>query len=201
MNEDHDRNRFRLQAESAAVDMWVANTRVPAGGRPRLVIADDDPVVQSALSASLSREFDLVGVAADGEEAIEVVRDSRPHAALVDIAMPRGGGPRAVRGIVDAAPDTAIVLLSGQWSRLVNELIDAGAIGFRRKGIAPQALAEALIESIRIHTAERRESMWALLGWDSLGLNRASLDEWPRDEVRPGFPGPDITVSRGPRDG
>jgi len=76
----------------------------------------------------------------------------------------QGGAPRGAR-IVDAAPDTAIVLLSGQWSRLVNELIDAGAIGFRRKGIAPQVLAEALIESIRIHTAERRESMWALLGW------------------------------------
>jgi CheY-like chemotaxis protein len=198
MNEDHDANRFKHQAENAPLDMWVANPRVPAGDRPRLVIADDDPVVQSVLGLSLSRDFELVGMAADGEEAIEVVRDSRPHAALIDIAMPRGGGPRAVRGIVNAAPDTAIVLLSGQWSRLVNELIDAGAIGFRRKGIAPQALADALLESIRIHTAERRESMWALLGWDSIGLKRSPRDHSRRDEGMTGFPGPDITASRGP---
>lgn len=198
MNEHHDVNRFFDQAEGAPLDMWVANPSIPAGDRPRLVIADDDPVVQSVLGMSLSRDFELVGLAADGEEAIEVVKDSRPHAALVDIAMPRGGGPRAVRGIVDAAPETAIVLLSGQWSRLVNELIDAGAIGFRRKGIAPQALAEALIESIRIHTAERRESMWALLGWDSMGLNRSPRDQWRRDEARTGMPVSDIRASRGP---
>jgi CheY-like chemotaxis protein len=198
MNEDHDANRFRLQAENAAVDMWVAGARVPAGDRPRLVIADDDPVVQSVLGSALSRDFELVGVAADGEEAIEVVRDSHPHAALIDIAMPRGGGPRAVRGIVHTAPDTAIVLLSGQWSRLVNELIDAGAIGFRRKGIAPRALAEALLESIRIHTADRRESMWALLGWDSLGLDRTSRDKWRRGMPTPGSPACEITASRGP---
>jgi CheY-like chemotaxis protein len=197
MNEDHDASRLKRWAQSAPMDMWVTTPASQGSARPRLVIADDDPVVQSVLGMALSREFELVGVAGDGEEAVEVVRDSQPHAALVDIAMPRGGGPRAVRGIVDAAPDTAIVLLSGQWSRLVNELIDAGAIGFRRKGIAPHALAEALIESIRIHTAERRESMWALLGWDATALNHSQRDRWRRDEARTGVPASEIRASRG----
>jgi CheY-like chemotaxis protein len=197
MNEDHDASRLKRWSENVPMDMWATTTATQGGGRPRLVIADDDPVVQSVLGMALSRELDLVGVAGDGEEAVEVVRDSQPHAALVDIAMPRGGGPRAVRGIVDSAPDTAIVLLSGQWSRLVNELIDAGAIGFRRKGIAPHALAEALLESIRIHTAERRESMWALLGWDAMALNRTPRDRWRRDEARTGVPVSDIRARRG----
>jgi len=39
---------------------------------PRLVIADDDPVVQLVLSMSLEREFDVVGMAADGEEAVDL---------------------------------------------------------------------------------------------------------------------------------
>jgi CheY-like chemotaxis protein len=153
----------------------------PVDHFPRLVIADDDPVVRLVLGAALSREFEIVGVAGDGEEAIELARASQPDAALVDVVMPKGGGLRAVLGIHEVAPDTAIVMLSGhQLDGVVNELIQAGAIAYRRKGASPDALAKTLTESMKVHAAERRESAWAILAWYCRGLDRRS-----RPPIRP----------------
>lgn len=127
---------------------------------PRLMIADDDPIVQSVLDMSLSREFDVVGLAADGEQAVELARASQPDAALIDVEMPAGGGLRAVRGIHEVAPRTAIVVLSVDESDgVVRELMEAGAVAYLRKGVAPQALAEALVDSIEAHAVERRAQL------------------------------------------
>jgi CheY-like chemotaxis protein len=170
-------------AESAASPgtLLAGDAATLAGRRPRLVIADDDPVVQSLLGASLGHEFEVVGMAADSEEAIELAQASQPDAALLDVVMPKGGGLRAVLGIVEAAPDTAIVVLSGcELDGVVGELIQAGAIAYRRKGVAPPVLAAALTEAIRIHTVERRESAWKILTWYCLGLDRR-----PRQRMRP----------------
>jgi DNA-binding NarL/FixJ family response regulator len=157
------------------MDKRTATSLVPAGHQPRLVIADDDPVVQSMLGISLARAFDIVGVAGDGEQAIELARINQPDAALVDVVMPKGGGLHAVRGIREVAPDTAIVMLSGQRCHgVVGELLRAGAIAYRRKGVAPHALAEALTESIEVHIAERRRSAWAILPSYCVGLARRS---------------------------
>lgn len=147
----------------------------PAGHCPRLVIADDDPVVRLTLGAALASEFELAGAAGDSEEAIELARACQPDAALVDVVMPKGGGLRAVRGILEVAPDTAIVMLSGYSADgVVLELIQAGAISYRRKGVAPSVLADALTESIKVHTADRRKSAWTILSWYCSGLNRGS---------------------------
>jgi len=142
------------------------------GYRPRLVIADDDPVVRSMLGMSLGGEFEIVGAAVDGEEAIELARICQPDAAVVDVKMPKGGGLGAVRGIREVAPDTAIVMLSGHRSHgVVGELMQAGAIAYRRKGVASHDLADALTESMRVHAAERERSAWSILGWYCLGLD------------------------------
>jgi DNA-binding NarL/FixJ family response regulator len=123
-----------------------------AGYRPRLIIADDDPVIRSMLSMSLNGGFEVVGVAADTEEAIELARINQPDAAIVDVDMPKGGGMGAVRGILEVAPCTAIVMLSGdETDRLVRELMQAGAVAYRRKGLTPHVLAESLNESIKAH--------------------------------------------------
>ncbi len=124
----------------------------PPGYRPRLIIADDDPVIRSMLGMALNGGFDVVGVASDTAEAVELARVSQPDAALVDVDMPKGGGMGAVRGIVEVAPGTAIVVLSGdETDRLVRELMQAGAVAYCRKGITPHVLAESLTESIKAH--------------------------------------------------
>jgi DNA-binding NarL/FixJ family response regulator len=132
------------------------NSASTADHRPRVMIADDDPVVQSMLDSSLSSSFDVIGVAADSDAAIELARESQPDAAIVDVDMPRGGGLSAVRGILEVAPETAIVVLSGDESdSVVRELMQAGAMAYRRKGVAPDVLAESLTDSIKAHAAGR----------------------------------------------
>ena len=120
---------------------------------PTLLIADDDPVVRSALSMALQHQFDIVGVVADSDAAIEAAREVHPQVALVDVQMPGGGGRSAVRGLAEVSPDTAIVVLSGDESDgLVRELMIAGAMTYVRKGIAPHQLADVLFRSLQART-------------------------------------------------
>lgn len=128
----------------------------PVRQRWRVIVADDDPVVGSMFSMVLGDDFEVVGVAGDGEEAIELARGTQPDAALVDVDMPKGGALRAVPGILEVAPDTAIVVLSGDESdHVVRELMAAGAIAYRRKGVAPEVVAESLRASIKLRASER----------------------------------------------
>jgi DNA-binding NarL/FixJ family response regulator len=120
--------------------------------RPTLLIADDDPVVCSALSMSLETRFEIVAAVEDGERAVTSAAETRPDAAVVDVEMPQGGGSRAVRGIAQSSPGTAIVVLSGDESdAVVRELMQAGAMAYVRKGIPSHELVNTLESSIRAH--------------------------------------------------
>jgi DNA-binding NarL/FixJ family response regulator len=123
------------------------------------MIADDDLVVTTLLRASLDRDFEIVGVAADGEAAIALAGASRPDAALIDVRMPKGGAERAVPGIVEVAPEVAIVVLSGDESETTaRKLINAGAVAYCRKGVDPDELADLLIDSIQTRAGARARS-------------------------------------------
>ncbi len=118
--------------------------------RPTLLIADDDPVVRSMLGMSLDQRFEIVGAVEDSDQAIQVAKERQPDAALIDVDMPGGGGDAAVRGIAQASPQTAIVvLLADESDPIVRDLLQAGAMTYRRKGITSQELSETLESSIR----------------------------------------------------
>jgi DNA-binding NarL/FixJ family response regulator len=118
--------------------------------QPTLLIADDDPVVRSMLSLTMERQFQIVAAVPDSQRAIATAGALRPDVALIDVQMPGGGARTAVRGIAEASPETAVVILSGDESdALVRELMIAGAMTYVRKGIAPHELAEVLHRSIR----------------------------------------------------
>lgn len=119
-------------------------------GRPTLLIADDDPVVRSMLSMALDQRFEIVAAVDDSDEAVARAEQFKPDAALIDVDMPGGGGVTAVPGIARVSPGTAIVVLSADESdTLVRDLVQAGAVTYRRKGIPPQDLSETLESSIR----------------------------------------------------
>jgi DNA-binding NarL/FixJ family response regulator len=122
-----------------------------------LLIADDDPVTRTMLSIALARRFDVVGIVEDAQQAIETATLARPDAALVDVQMPGGGGLTAVRGIVHASPDTAVVMLSSDESdESVRALLNEGAICYVRKGIDANELTAIVQQAIRAqqrHTA------------------------------------------------
>lgn len=103
-------------------------------GRARLLIADDDRVVQTALYMQLNRDFEIVGGAYDADEAISLAEEHQPEVAIIDVQMPGGGGLRATREIRARAPGTAIVALSADESdSVVLAMLEAGAMAYLRK--------------------------------------------------------------------
>lgn len=117
--------------------------------RLSLLIADDDPVVRSMLSMGLEERFKVVAAVQDAAEAVDAAAAHRPDAAVIDVDMPEGGGQRAVGGIVQASPQTAIVVLSAdEQDRVVRDLLQAGAMTYCRKGIAVRELAETIERSV-----------------------------------------------------
>ena len=116
---------------------------------PRLLIADDDPVVASMLAMQLAHEFVLVPVASDADEAIAIAGAHRPDVAIVDVQMPAGGGLRVTRELQRCSPRTAIVVLSVDESEAsVREIIAAGATAYVRKQAHTKDLAHMLHRAI-----------------------------------------------------
>ena len=119
-------------------------------GRPRLLIADDDPVVRAALRAQLGGDFDVVAAAEDAIQAVQMAQDHQPDAALIDVDMPGGGAVQAVPQIAKRSPRTCMVILSSDESPdLVVGLISAGAIAYVRKGVASQEIARTLAAALK----------------------------------------------------
>jgi DNA-binding NarL/FixJ family response regulator len=118
--------------------------------RPTLLIADDDAVVRSALSAQLDAEFNVVAVAESAGTAIELAERHLPDAALIDVDMPGGGAREAVPQIASRSPNTCMVILSGDETRqLVIELLGAGAIAYVRKGITAAEISRTLTAALQ----------------------------------------------------
>jgi DNA-binding NarL/FixJ family response regulator len=105
--------------------------------RCRLVICDDQKAYRELLSLVLGLESDLevVGEAADGVEAIEVVRRLSPDAVLLDVSMPKMDGIEALPHIRTAAPHAKVLVVTALNAQTVRErALDAGAHGFVEKG-------------------------------------------------------------------
>jgi len=121
-------------------------------GRITVLIAEDEPAVRAALSdlIDIEDELELVGAAADAQEAIDMAREHRPDVALVDVKMPAGGGTRAAREIRALSPATRVVALSAYEDRTtVLDMLRAGAAGYLVKGTSAGEIVEAIRRSVR----------------------------------------------------
>ncbi|MGO2520571.1 MAG: response regulator [Microbacterium sp.] len=121
----------------------------------RLVIADDQAMLRGALAALLELEDDLtvVGVAGDGEAAVEVVAQTAPDVCLMDIQMPGMDGIAATQA-VRAANENTRVLIVTTFARpgYLRAALDAGASGFVVKDAPVEQLADAVR---RVHSGLR----------------------------------------------
>ncbi len=126
------------------------NTEAHGDVRPTLLIADDDGVVRSTLLAHLVGDFNVVAVAENATEAIELAHEHQPDAALIDVEMPGGGAQHAVPQIATRSPETCIVVLSAaESSEVVLELLNAGAIAYVRKGATGAQIGKTLADAIK----------------------------------------------------
>ncbi|TDD24055.1 response regulator [Nonomuraea diastatica] len=112
----------------------------------RVVIADDQHLVRAGLRALLDRAADItvVGEAADGQEAIAMVRAERPDVVLMDVRMPGMDGIEATRHIAAGHRTRVIMLTTFDVDEHVFDAIRAGAAGFLLKDARPDELRQAV---------------------------------------------------------
>jgi DNA-binding NarL/FixJ family response regulator len=116
--------------------------------RITILLAEDHTVVREGFRKLLELEddFEVVGEAEDGRQAVAMVKRLRPAVVLMDIAMPLLNGLEATRQIVKAVPGTRILILSAHNDdAYVKNATESGAVGFLLK----QASARVLSKGIR----------------------------------------------------
>jgi len=112
-----------------------------------VLLADDHTLVRRGFRRMLEDDTDIsvVGEAGDGEEAIRLAADLKPHVVVMDCAMPRTSGLIATRSILRANPDVAVLMLSMHAEEtLVRQAMDAGAKGYVLKSALDLDLASAV---------------------------------------------------------
>jgi NarL family two-component system response regulator LiaR len=122
----------------------------------RLLIVDDHKVVRQGLRFLLQHELDIeiVGEAADGEQAVNLVRQHVPAVVLLDLLMPKMDGLTALRAIKEISPSTQVIILtSHQGDDELFEAIKAGALSY----VLKTAGVDVVVESVR--AAARGESL------------------------------------------
>jgi DNA-binding NarL/FixJ family response regulator len=106
-------------------------------GTIRVVIVDDHQLVRQGLEAVLASVPDiaLVGQAADGRSAVEMVTEAEPDVVLMDLQLPAMSGLEATREILATRPDTAVLVLTMfEDDATVHAAIASGAVGYLLKG-------------------------------------------------------------------
>jgi DNA-binding NarL/FixJ family response regulator len=113
-----------------------------------VVVADDQELIREGLATVLSAQADIevVGLAADGAEAVRLVRELRPQVTLMDVRMPGVDGLEATRRLLSGgdAPTRVLVLTTFDEDTLVMEALRAGASAFLLKDVPTRRLVEAV---------------------------------------------------------
>jgi DNA-binding NarL/FixJ family response regulator len=118
--------------------------------RPRLLVADDHPMLRAALVDLLVQAgFEVAGEAADGADAVALAKELAPDVVLMDLRMPVLGGLDATRLIKDACPDIQVILLTAFESpALQQQAEEAGCFAYLVKGCPPGDLRLAMHEAM-----------------------------------------------------
>jgi len=114
----------------------------------RILLADDHEIVRQGLRLLLQREgFEVIGEAANGQEAIRLAAENCPDVAVLDYGMPLLNGIGAAREIMQSCPRTKVILLTMHTDdHYVLEALRMGIKGFVVKSQAPADLMQAIHE-------------------------------------------------------
>ena len=114
----------------------------------RVLVADDHPLMTEGLRLTINgwEEFEAIGTATDGVEAVELSRTMKPDIVILDMQMPKLSGPEVIRRIKAEMPEMLVVALTTfddmETARLA---IEAGCNGFLLKVIEPDKLRASLL--------------------------------------------------------
>jgi two-component system, NarL family, nitrate/nitrite response regulator NarL len=117
-------------------------------GRIRVLVADDHPLYREAVVRAVRArpEFELIGQAEDGREALGAIRQEAPDVAVLDVEMPSLGGVDVVRAVNRDALETSVVLLSAHLeSDTVYAAVAEGVRGYLPKAWPAERICNALV--------------------------------------------------------
>jgi DNA-binding NarL/FixJ family response regulator len=117
----------------------------------KVLLADDHEIVRRGLRSILEtqRDCEVVGEAADGRQAVALVKELNPDIVILDISMPSLNGLEATRQILKIRPQTKVLILTvHEADPLIRDVLDAGARGYILKTDAGRDLVSA-VESLR----------------------------------------------------
>lgn len=121
----------------------------------RIVIADDHAVLRSGLKAMLnySPQFEVVGEAANGLEALKLLEELRPDVLILDLSMPGMGGAECIKEIrYRGLPCRVLVLTMYDDEAYIKEVMRAGADGYMLKKSADTELMEGIV---KVHAGKK----------------------------------------------
>jgi len=113
----------------------------------KILLAEDHVVVRQGTRQLLEREqdFEIVGEAGDGEEAVRLASQLKPDVIIMDVAMPKLSGIEATRKIKARLPSTIILVLTGyDYDEYVFSMLEAGAAGYLLKNVSGDELVRAI---------------------------------------------------------
>ena len=128
----------------------------PESAAVRVLIVDDDDLMRAGLRGVLSSDerIEIVGEARDGRDAIYRARLLHPEVVLMDVRMPDLDGISATRELLDAHPETRVIILTTfEQDDYIFGALSAGASGFLLKRTAPEELVAA------VHTVAAGDSL------------------------------------------
>jgi len=119
--------------------------------RVRVLIADDHSLFAEALQAILGTDprFEIVGLAKNGRQAVDLAESLKPDVALMDISMPVLDGFGATKELQKRAPKTSVLMLTGSNARGdVDKARSSGAAGYVTKDRIAGELIDAIMEVV-----------------------------------------------------
>ena len=154
----------------------------------RVVVADDHALVRSGVVGVLEGGgLQVVGEAADGQEAVEQALATRPDVVVMDVRMPRTDGIEGTRRLRRLAePPAVLVLTTFDLDEYVFRALEAGAAGFLLKDAAPDRLVDA------VRTVAAGEALLAP------AVTRRLIERYLQEP--PAAPGPDPAADLSPRE-
>jgi DNA-binding NarL/FixJ family response regulator len=128
----------------------------PPRERTRLVIADNDRLFadQLRLSVEAHGAFEVVGIAGDGDEALQLVETLKPSIVLMEIALPGLDGVEVTRRLRDKSESPTVVLMTS-LAEADSRAIDAGAAAYLRKGDAVSCSADIVLALAQLQGSVR----------------------------------------------
>ena len=118
-----------------------------SGGRIRVLLADDHQIMLDGLQEVLegAGEYEVVGLAVDGDLAVELALEHRPDVVIMELLLPVKHGLAACHEIKDSLPGTRVLILTASTDENdVIEALSAGATGFLQKSVGKERLLSTL---------------------------------------------------------